>query len=327
MLKNRVYLGERVYNQRSYKAYRRGEHGSLFNPLSDWIKKENAHPAIIERSLFDSVQSKFTTRSNDGNNKTRGIGQGRTYGPYLLTGLAHCGRCDYSINGMNKIGNGHKYRAYVCGSYFRLGKDFCGSFTVRASELEGLALQAIRDEITSPTWKDEVKPILSGLVRDRFGEGSKGEIEAVKNRLKKLGREIQNIVAAISQGHYSPTLGLELERLEREKASIAQELADMEALPTIQSEIDGMVSEIMMLSGELDAAWNNCETTEDKKEFLKSFIHRVTINPGAMSAAFHVYKLPHLETKWAGSPPLQASDPFLIKLVAGVGFEPTTSRL
>src|SRR5258708_14371617 len=32
MLRNRAYIGERIYNRRSYKAYRRGERPSLANP-------------------------------------------------------------------------------------------------------------------------------------------------------------------------------------------------------------------------------------------------------------------------------------------------------
>ncbi len=35
LLRNRAYLGERIYNKRSYKGYRRGEKGDLFNPKSE----------------------------------------------------------------------------------------------------------------------------------------------------------------------------------------------------------------------------------------------------------------------------------------------------
>ena len=68
MLRNRSYLGERIYNKRSYKGYRRGTKGSLFNAKDQWIVKENAHEGIIERELFEKVQARLPTR---------GISQGR----------------------------------------------------------------------------------------------------------------------------------------------------------------------------------------------------------------------------------------------------------
>jgi DNA invertase Pin-like site-specific DNA recombinase len=79
LLRNRAYIGERVYNKRSYKAYRRGEKTSLtINPQEEWIVKDNAHEAIIGRDQFERVQSTL---------KSRIINLGRTFHrPYLLTG-------------------------------------------------------------------------------------------------------------------------------------------------------------------------------------------------------------------------------------------------
>ena len=56
LLANRAYLGERIYNRRSYKAYRRGEKASLANPKEVWVVKEKAHEAIIEQDLFDRAK-------------------------------------------------------------------------------------------------------------------------------------------------------------------------------------------------------------------------------------------------------------------------------
>jgi hypothetical protein len=48
MLRNRAYVGERIYNRRSYKAYRRGERAGLANPQAVWVVTPNAHEAIVE---------------------------------------------------------------------------------------------------------------------------------------------------------------------------------------------------------------------------------------------------------------------------------------
>jgi DNA invertase Pin-like site-specific DNA recombinase len=79
LLRNRAYLGERIYNKRSYKAYRRGEKAGLANPKETWVLKENAHKPIIERDLFERVHAIL---------KTKVITMGRTFHrPYLLTAL------------------------------------------------------------------------------------------------------------------------------------------------------------------------------------------------------------------------------------------------
>src|SRR5260370_10635903 len=62
LLRNRSYLGERIYNKRSYKGWRRGDKGSLLNAKDQWIVKENAHEAILQRELFEKVQAKLPTR-------------------------------------------------------------------------------------------------------------------------------------------------------------------------------------------------------------------------------------------------------------------------
>ena len=62
LLRNRAYIGERIYNKRSYKAYRRGEKAGLANPKEAWVIKEQAHPAIIDRikELFEASRTRCT---------------------------------------------------------------------------------------------------------------------------------------------------------------------------------------------------------------------------------------------------------------------------
>jgi len=91
LLRNRAYVGERIYNRRSYKAYRRGEKAKLTNPNDAWIVKEQAHDPIVDRDLFERVQARF---------KSKVTTIGRTFHrPYLLTGIARCTHCGYRMIG------------------------------------------------------------------------------------------------------------------------------------------------------------------------------------------------------------------------------------
>ena len=117
LLRNRSYLGERIYNKRSYKAYRRGERVSMANPQEAWVIKENAHPPIIDRGLFERVQAV---------RRAKIITIGRTFHrPYLLTGLARCAHCGYRMIGQPSHGNGRTYLTYTCSGYLRIGKSVC----------------------------------------------------------------------------------------------------------------------------------------------------------------------------------------------------------
>ena len=106
LLRNRAYIGERIYNRRSYKAYRRGEKASLANSKEAWVVKEGAHEPIIERDLFERVHAMM---------KTKVITIGRTFHrPYLLTGIVRCANCGYRMIGHPSTGNGHRYLMYTC---------------------------------------------------------------------------------------------------------------------------------------------------------------------------------------------------------------------
>src|SRR5579862_1333877 len=149
LLRNRAYLGERIYNRRSYKAYRRGEKGGLANPREAWVVKENAHPPIVDESLFDRVHRL---------RKSKVVTIGRTFhSPYLLTGIARCAHCGYRMIGQPVHGNGHKYFTYTCSGYLRIGKTVCRSVHVLTEEIEREVVNSIRQHLESPEWKEGVR--------------------------------------------------------------------------------------------------------------------------------------------------------------------------
>jgi DNA invertase Pin-like site-specific DNA recombinase len=164
LLRNRAYLGERIYNKCSYKSYRRGEKSKLANPRDAWIVNAKAHEPIVDRDLFERVQTIL---------KGKVVTMGRTFHrPYLLTGLMRCAHCGYRMIGHASKGNGHEYRMYTCSGYFRIGKSVCRSVHILADTLEGEVVESIREYLSTPEWKKKAcdsDRLVRAQKRARFG--------------------------------------------------------------------------------------------------------------------------------------------------------------
>ena len=221
LLKNRAYVGERIYNKRSYKAYRRGEKANLANPKETWVVKEHAHEPVIDADLFDRVQAI---------RKSKVITMGRTFHrPYLLTGIMKCAHCGYRMIGHPSTGNGHKYLMYTCSGYLRIGKSVCRSVHILSDSLEQEVLQTIREHLSSPSWKDQVRETLEGMVKEEFGDGAQSRAEELKHQLDAINRQIANIVDAIkTSGRFSEAMNQSLADLETQRDAVRRTLGEAE---------------------------------------------------------------------------------------------------
>jgi len=322
MLRNRSYLGERIYNKRSYKGYRRGDKGSMFNAKDQWIIKENAHEGIVERELFEKVQARLPTR---------GISQGRSYhSPHLLTGLIVCNHCGYRFTGWSKTGNGHENRYYSCSGFLRIGESVCRSVHASAEELEHLAVEAIRERVKKTNWKDELKPTLKGLLKDQFGEANENKAEDMKKALEKTDHQLRNIVEAIKAGVSPTMLTEELTRLESQKIELLKDIAHLEGRKSLKKDLDTVLDELLGYADNFDDLWNQCATNEEKKAFLRAFIYQITLDHSAdhIKATYYLYHLPQSPENGLARDTLSSiSGGFLPKSIAGVGSAPARTIL
>jgi len=294
MLKNRVYLGERIYNQRSYKGYRRGDKGSLFNSKDQWVIKTDAHEAIIDRELFDRIQAR---------RKSKPFGRGRPYHkPYLLSGLAVCARCGYKMMGWPKKGNGHTYLTYTCSGYQRIGRSACRSVNISGPELEGLAVRAIREHVTDSAWQKDFRRIIESMIRDQSGPKANRRGRELRTRLESIHRQIANVVEAVKDGRFSSVLGEELQKLENQRDEVRRELAEFDATAKAALSHDEIVDGIMETAANFDKTWEAAETVETRKEILRGFLKGIRIDHGDQQpkAHFQLYMIP--QNRLAGHP-------------------------
>lgn len=296
ILRNRAYLGERIYNKRSYRGYRRGEKGSLLNAADQVILKEAAHEPLIDRELFHRVhailKTRFTSIRTNGNTYQKTA--------YLLTGLAFCEHCGYRMTGYPKTGNGHKYLTYTCSGYHRIGKSICRSVHVLTDSLEQTVVQSIRDHITAPEWKGEVYETLETMIKEEFGDGAETRVKEFQEQLTAVNRQIANIVDAIkTSGRFSDAINLALADLETQRDRIRSTLSDAEKRLNQQIGAETLADKIMAYYGQFDRIWNEGLTLDAKKEVLKSYVHHVNIEHSAthVQAKVALYKVPVPQTQ------------------------------
>lgn len=317
ILKNRVYIGERVYNRTNCKSWRRGEGGPFKKPQSEWITKENAHEAIVARDLFDRIQATF---------RSRVFGTGRSYArPYLLTSLAKCGHCGYNLTGSMH----DNYRRYGCSGYDRIGTSVCRCYYLLADELESLAVDAIRTQIKSPTWSNEVRQTLEDMVKGEFQNPLSQEIEERRLKLKEVTSQIENVVQAIRKTGFSEALEISLKSLEAHRDGLRDNLREIENKMRAMAGAGRVQDRIFGLVDEFDAMWERAPMDE-KKMLLKDFLYGVTVDPDgeAVKATYHVWSIPGIGKEIAPFPHMaEPGRHFPLKYVAGAGLEPATYAL
>jgi DNA invertase Pin-like site-specific DNA recombinase len=118
VLVNVAYAGTYRFRPGRKAKYNHPEEGGEIVPgpgsrNGHLITRENNHPAIIDRELFDRVQRLLKARKR--------FDPGRAPGPYFLSHLLRCGDC-----GAGMVGVRHdRWQGYVCGRYHRTGRSVC----------------------------------------------------------------------------------------------------------------------------------------------------------------------------------------------------------
>ena len=310
LLRNRAYIGERIYNRRSYKAYRRGERASLANPTEAWVVKENAHQPIIERKLFERVQ---------GIMKSKIITMGRTFHrPYLLTGIARCANCGYRMIGQPSHGNGHKYLMYTCSGYLRIGKSVCRSVHILTDALEGEILRTIREHLSSPCWKAEVEETLRMMIGEEFGDTAQTLTDELTRQLDTLKRQIANVVDAVkTSGRFSEAMNQALADLETRRDSVRSALAEAEKRVNHQLGAEALADKIMGYFGDFNRIWHEGLTIEEQKELLRCYVHQVNVShsPTSVEAEIWLYKIPIPHKQM--TPALNGIEPLITRVNCG----------
>ena len=278
IINNELYIGKLVWNRLRYiKNPDTGKRVSRQNPEQDWIVKSVPHLRIIDQDIWDQLKS----RQQASIRNTRPVQTGNKIGQYkrpkhLLSGLTKCGHCGSSYIIKNRT-------QLICASY--QSKKICkNNIRIARTDLEGWVLEELRDKLmTKEAIAEFSKAYIQYINKNHMSQTK--DIAASKAELKKVKKQIHNIIEAIKNG-FSDFAGMkqEMTTLELRKKTLT-ELLDTVEEPKILLH-PSMANNYQKRLSDLYTDLKSNDKSTKAIEAIRALIEKVTITPKAET--FHI---------------------------------------
>ena len=321
IITNELYIGRLIWNRLRYvKDPETGKRVSRLNPEQDWVIHDVPELRIVTDALWDAVKRR--QKEIDATPAVQGIRKSRFWekkrSQHLLTGKLACGCCG---GGFAAVG-----KDYLACSNARKLQTCSATRSIKRATLEDAALGLLRDRLMQP---DAVAEFVTAFTRaanaQRRDEGIKHE--QTRKALKDVERKLAGLYDAIADGLRTPGLLQKLQALEEEKAELERKL---EAPAPSAVRFHPKLAELYRSKvTELSEALKDDTIRVPALNLLRSLIDRVVVHHDAGRKGVTLEVEGALSAMISQAQPggLGDVDPGSVKLVAGVGFEPTTFRL
>ena len=318
ILNNELYLGNIIYNRQSFlRDPETGKRRSRPNPEAMWITKHVSHLQIIDQKIWDKAQAIKAKYASLSGNK-------RQTRKRLLTGLVRCNCCG---GGMTIIGR----ERYACSA--RSEQSTCtNGMSIKAQDLESRVFQGLQTILLGR--EEAVKAFADAFHAEvkRLQTNQASNKAAVQKDLVKVETGIKRCVDLLL---YSDTpmdsIRATLEDLEAQKRKLTHQLKlqTEEAKIALHPNIGELYSRKVE---DLQALLKNEATKLQATEVIRSLIQKIVVSPTSKRGKCDVVLYGALASilQYACAPDeggTTSSNVGRVLLVAGVGFEPTTSRL
>jgi site-specific DNA recombinase len=325
ILNNELYIGRLVWNRLKYvKDPTTGRRVSRLNPQSERIIRDVPELRILDQDLWERVKSRQSELRKD----TRPEHQrerpfwARTRPRYLLSGLLRCGACGGAYTKIN---------ANLFGCAAARNKGTCTNrINIRRDAIEAMVLDGLKHRLMDPKlFKVFVEEFTKEFNRLRGAAGSR--LDEAKSEMAGIERRLKKIVDAIADGVCAKTLKEVLLRLEARQDELRELLMGPEPDRTLVH--PGLAELYRRKVTALHEALDDENTREEAMELIRSLIEAIVLIPDGTGLRVEVRGdlaaiLAFGEGTKNKNPSSTDRDPAKqIKMVAGVGFEPTTFRL
>ncbi|MCV2894621.1 recombinase family protein [Lentibacter sp. XHP0401] len=286
ILNNDLYIGERIWNrQRFVKCPQSGKRQALPNPPEDWVREAVPELRIIDQELWDQVKARQgATRSTILEARTDENGpqaQKARRARYLLSGTVECGDCGagYIMISADRLGCSAARNRGTCQN----------RKSIKRLDLEERVLCGLRERLMTPE-------MISTFV-ETYQEESRKEHRAAKaaranagQELTKVTREIDNIVEAISQGMFQPSMKAKMDELEARKAQLEGALSALPEEDTVLLH-PGLADLFRKKVEDLVASLNDPGLKTQAGELLRSLIDTIILTPDSDAPNGHLITL------------------------------------
>ena len=320
LINNELYVGRLIWNRLRYvKDPETGRRVSRQNPPEAWIITEVPELRIVDDALWNRVkarQGEIAAEPRVQAIKATEFWKKRRQ-THLLTGLLRCGCCG---GGFASVGKDY----VACAAARKLGTcEQRRSF--RRGELEDAVLDLLRNRLMQPDAVAEFVRAFGAEMNAQRGDetATRSRQEAERAALK---RKLDGLYDAIAEGLRTPGLKEKLEDLEARVTALDEALTAPAPSPV---RLHPNLSDLYRRKvTELSATLADPGIRAQALEVVRGLIERVTVHTGAEGAVT-------LDLEGALTAMLSLAQPEAgralgegsVKVVAGVGFEPTTFRL
>jgi site-specific DNA recombinase len=307
MFRNELYAGQLIWNKRrSKKVPGTSRRKYAMRPRSEWVINDAPELRIVSEAIWDRVQNRLAANRQKATQR-RESGRGYHRSKYLLSGILQCGICESNFIMADA-------RAYRCSSHTNGGQHCCSnSHRVRRDIVEPILLRGVKRDLLT----DEALAEMRGIVA-KEQRSEKSRLAVATKELRKADAAIERVTEAISEVGLSRALQEKLRELERRREDlegqikVAKDSTPAELMPRIVDRWRSLVDGLEDLSLHPDA---RAEDIEEAREQLSKILGRVRLVP----EDGHLVALVGLQA--------QQDAGLHIRMVAGVGFEPTTFGL
>ncbi len=272
ILRNQAYIGERVYNRRTFSMFVSQEKGLDFvakrtNAQSEWIIAQNAHPEIVSRDLFEkanSMMEKHAVRPN----------QHYYHSPYLLSGLVTCVHCSFNFQGYHNTPTGIRY--YVDGGRKNKGESVCSYFSIRQDKLDGFVLDSIRRTFLESDLRQRVEEEIVGLLKSETADHSRMS-EILEQRLHELNMGIKNLLVLAEKGINLDNLAKRISELEIEQKRLRAEQSQAERHKEDEIDLGAISTAVLRFFEEFSQNFERLPLI-DRKAILRRIVERILVD-------------------------------------------------
>jgi hypothetical protein len=272
LLRNRAYIGERIYNTTRRASLSEKKYFRMKNELESVIIVPDSHIPIVDRELFDKVQAIMDSkRPKQGQRKY-------TKHEYILSGLLWCKKHDCAYSG-------HTTGAalyYACASRKKLGKKLSPCPWLKKEAIEQFILDSVKTAILTP---DIIRRGLEIIQAEESRNRREDDTEQKELRLQltQSNIELNRCYEAIRKGVNADAMAAPINELHEKINRFDKRLAELEKehekalkLPAIT---DSMVNDIL----EKTRAMLDTTDRKELKTALGHFIDRIEVDGSNIS--------------------------------------------
>ena len=296
ILGNEKYIGIYTFNKTARKeGLPRNMHPKVNS--SDFIKIEDALPAIISKENFAAVQEMRKVNKHK-------AAKYAAKATYLLSGKIFCGCCGSAMTGHRVTTRGKYYYYYTCNKKDRVSASRCPQKQIQRDAIEECVLNVLQGKLLTP---GHIKIISKDMAAEyaKLSQQSKETKSSLNAAKIKAERKLDNLYKLIEDGVADERDWQRFKSVKRELNSIDEQikaLGKIAGFPVLTSE--QIIATLKQLKSEL-LRQNNIEA---KKMLINLFVEKVIVEGPNIHTYFNIGKV-------FCSPGAAPSAPFLQKLI------------